>query len=243
MERLGEVHIDAARPRERGREFGAHERPDQGQDPGEEPHEQHPADRVHLARDFGGLHEDGRADDGPDDHRGRMRETNGSPKTALSRHPSPVPRHDFSSTRKGLAFGLKLSLPTSTSWGFGSPSICSMNLITVVAAVTLKSMPSTSLSVWVIHCNVRTSSCSILSSVRSATTGARPGRTARTRPAGPRTVRGAMPGRITFRSSSTSIRLNEAMSPPSATTRPWNRCSAPKVVQRNFHVSPSRQMK
>src|SRR5262245_4450994 len=131
MKGLRQVHVHAAGARERRRKLRAHQRADERENAGEEPDEQYAADRVNLGRDFRRLTENRRADDRSDNHGRRMRKSNRTPEPrSFTRHSSLVTRYGFSLARTGFSFGLKFSLPTSTSAGFASPSISKLNRIT-----------------------------------------------------------------------------------------------------------------
>ena len=69
---LAEEDVDAAGARVGGRQLGADARAEPGQRAGDDPDQQHAAEGRHRAADLGRLHEDRRADDGADDHRGGL---------------------------------------------------------------------------------------------------------------------------------------------------------------------------
>ncbi len=76
-ERFGEEHVDAAGPGKGRRQFRADQRSGNRQKASERPRREQPGRRRHRAAHLRGLHEDRRADDGADDHRGGVRELQG----------------------------------------------------------------------------------------------------------------------------------------------------------------------
>ena len=77
-ERLAQEHVDAAGVREGRGQLGADQGADEGEDAGQRPGDEDAGDGRHFAGDLGGLHEDRRPDDRPDDHGRGLRQADGA---------------------------------------------------------------------------------------------------------------------------------------------------------------------